>query len=514
MSRSPHTREWSATELDDAPYLDAPPPPKAGRARPDRAKAPAGADEFDWSDPLPVWDDGQQAAPQPAPARPAPPAKAAAPAKPASAAQRPSAPTPSAPPPPSARQEINELAEEQSFADQPLPRISIGAFCVRPQVAKLVQAISRDRRMSKTALTVELGGIDAAIELLSSQASPNLILLDHTGSPKQILADLDRLAEHVDAGAKCVVIGSINDITLYRELMKRGVSEYLTPPLTPVQLIRSISALFTDPEKPFAGRVTAVIGAKGGVGASTIAQNLAWALAERYNANTTLLDLDVAFGTAGLQFDQEPEIGVGEALSRVAQIDATFLERTLIKHTEHLALLPAAAMLDRIADADANAYEHLIQEVRRISPFIVLDLPHLWTTWMRQTIISADDVLIVATPDLACLRNAKNIFDLVRAARPHDNPPAIVLNMTGVPKRPEIPAKEFARALEAEPLATIPFDAAVFGQATNNGEMLLDIAPDGPAAYAIHTLARAVCGREPAPRKKPSLLDRLPMLKR
>jgi pilus assembly protein CpaE len=514
MSRSPPTRDWSAAELDGAPYLDAPPPPKAARARAGHAPPPADADEFDWSEPLPVWEDAPNTAAKPAPTRSAAPTKAAAPAKPAPSAPRASAPAPTVAPPQTARQEIDELVEEQSFADQPLPRISIGAFCVRPQVAKLVQAISRDRRMSKTALTVEMGGIDAAIQSLSAQASPNLILLDHTGSPKQILADLDRLAEHVDAGAKCVVIGSINDITLYRELMKRGVSEYLTPPLTPVQLIRSISALFTDPEKPFAGRVTAVIGAKGGVGASTIAQNLAWVLAERYNANTTLLDLDVAFGTAGLQFDQEPEIGAGEALSRVDQIDATFLERTLIKHTEHLALLPAAAMLDRMTDADANAYEHLIQEVRRISPFIVLDLPHLWTSWMRQTIISADDVLIVATPDLACLRNAKNIFDLVRAARPHDSPPAIVLNMTGVPKRPEIPAKEFARALEAEPLATIPFDAAVFGQATNNGEMLLDIAPDGPAALAIHTLARAICGREPAPRKKQSLLDRLPIRKR
>jgi pilus assembly protein CpaE len=505
MPRTPSPREWSAAELDDAPYLDAAPPAPRGRA----AKPAPDDVEFDWSDPLPIWDDAPASEAPPQPQRRASPAAQTAAQIEAADLEIETSPTAA-----SARAEIDDIADEKAFADQPLPRITVGAFCVRPQVAKLVQAISRDRRMAKTTLAVEMGGVDAAIERLSSQASPNLILLDHTGSPRQILSDLDRLAEHVDAGAKCVVIGSINDITLYRELMKRGVSEYLTPPLTPVQLIRSISALFTDPAKPFAGRVTAVIGAKGGVGASTIAQNLAWTLAERYQANTTLIDLDVAFGTAGLQFDQEPDIGAGEALARVEQIDATFLERTLVKHTDHLALLPAAAMLERIADAEPAAYEQLIQEVRRVSPFVVLDLPHLWTTWMRQTVIAADDVLIVATPDLACLRNTKNIFDLVRAARPHDNPPAVVLNMTGVPKRPEIPAKEFARALEAEPLATIAFDAAIFGQASNNGEMLLDIAPDGPAAQAIHTLARAVCGREPAPRKKQSLLDRIPMLKR
>jgi pilus assembly protein CpaE len=508
MRRSAPTRDWSVSELDDAPLLDAPPAPQA---RSSAAPPPAASDDdFDWSEPLPAWDDELAPEPTPTPrAQSRPPARPQ-PAPAAAQAQE----TFDAPPVAMARDELDALLEPTSGADQPLPRITIGAFCTRPQVAKLAQAITRDRRMAKTVMSVAMGGVDAAIESLSAQASPNLLLIDHTGSPRQILADLDRLAEHVDAGAKCVVIGAINDITLYRELMKRGVSEYLTPPLTPVQLIRAISNLFTDPEKPFAGRVTAVLGAKGGVGASTIAQNLAWALAERYNANTTLLDLDVAFGTTGLQFDQDPEIGAGEALARSDQIDATFLERMLVRHTEHLALLPAAAMLERIADAEPAAYEHLIQEVRRVSPFVVLDLPHLWSSWMRQTVIGADDVLIVATPDLACLRNTKNLYDLVRAARPHDSPPAVVLNMTGVPKRPEIPLKEFAKAIEAEPIAVIPFDAAVFGQASNNGEMLLEVAPDGPASQALHTLARAVCGREPAPRKKASLFDRLPLLKR
>jgi len=394
-------------------------------------------------------------------------------------------------------------------AEHPVPRITIAAFCDRPEIASLLMSIASDRRLAKATMTVETGGVTTGVARLSTQASPNLLILDLGGSPGAILADLDRIAEYVDAGSKALVIGAANDIGLYRELMKRGVSEYLVPPLQPVDVIRAISTLYADPDKPFVGRVAAVLGARGGVGSSTVAQNVAWTLAERFHAATTLIDLDVAFGTTGLNFDEDAETGVGEALQKADQLDQTYLERLLVRRSEHLSLFPASAALERDFEAAPPAYEALIEQVRRIAPFVVLDLPHTWSRWMRNTVLAADDVIIVATPDLASLRNSKNLFDIIRSNRPHDSPPALVLNMVGVPKRPEIPVKEFAKAVAVEPLTIIPFDPAVFGAASNAGQMVIAAAPDSRPAIGLETVARALCGREPPPRRKTSILSRV-----
>jgi pilus assembly protein CpaE len=394
-------------------------------------------------------------------------------------------------------------------AEHPVPRISIAAFCDRPEIASLLGSIAADRRLSKATITVELGGVTAGIARLSAQASPNLLILDLGGPPAALLANLERIAKYVDAGSKALVIGAANDIGLYRELMRRGVSEYLVPPLQPVDVIRAISALYADPDKPFVGRVAAILGARGGVGSSSIAQNVSWALAERFHVATTLIDLDVSFGTTGLAFDEDANMGVGEALQKADQLDQTYLERLLVRRSEHLSLFPTSAALERDLEASPGAYEILIDQARRLSPFVVLDLPHAWSRWMRSTVLSADEVIIVASPDLASLRNAKNLFDVIRTNRPHDWPPALVLNMVGVPKRPEIPVKDFCKAVSADPVSIIPFDPETFGVAANAGQMVLAAAPASRPAIAIDSIARALCGREPAPARKVSVLNRI-----
>jgi pilus assembly protein CpaE len=402
---------------------------------------------------------------------------------------------------------------DEMVGEPPLPRLTIAAFCDRPEVARLIQSIAADRRLVKTTVTVQMGGAGAAAQALANQASPNLLLLDLQAPGKQLLDELDRVAQYVDSGTKAVVIGRTNDIALYRELMRRGVSEYIVPPLEPRALIQAIASLYANPDQPFMGRVAAIIGAKGGVGSSTVAQNLSWAIAERYQANITLVDLDHSFGTTGLNFDQDTDMGAGEALQRASQLDPVFLERMLIKHTDRLSLLPSSAALDRELEIEPEAAESLIYNLRQNSPFVLLDLPHMWTRWVRSVVVSADDVLIVTTPDLAGLRNAKNMCENIRAARPNDSAPVVVLNMAGVPRRPEIPFKDFAEALGVEPFISVPFDPATFGGAANNGRMVMDMAPESKPAQALDAVARALCGREPAPKRKlPPLLERLPAL--
>jgi pilus assembly protein CpaE len=238
--------------------------------------------------------------------------------------------------------------------------------------------------------------------------------------------------------------------------MARGVSDYLIAPVTPVQLVRSIGELFTDPDAPFVGKSVSVIGAKGGVGASTLAHNLAWAMSENASVNTSLIDLDLSFGTTALDFNHETGQTVVDALLAPERADDAVISRLLTKATDRLSLFTAPASLSQIVDVEPAAYAKVIDGVRRLMPYVVLDLPHGWTSWLSQTLIGSDEVVLVCQPDLASLRNGKNIIDTLNAKRPNDAPPRLVINMSGVPKRPEIPMKDFSAAIGIEPEIILP----------------------------------------------------------
>ena len=162
-----------------------------------------------------------------------------------------------------------------SGGDRIIPRISIHAFCTRTSTLNLMRGITKDRRMKNVAMDVFEGGAGAATQYYVNETTPNLLIIEGSGDPRQLLAELDSLAEYCDENIRVVVVGQTNDIRLYRELMRRGVSEYLVAPIDPVQMIRAIAGLFTDPEAPFTGKTLAVTGVKGGVGASSIANGAA-----------------------------------------------------------------------------------------------------------------------------------------------------------------------------------------------------------------------------------------------
>jgi pilus assembly protein CpaE len=148
---------------------------------------------------------------------------------------------------------------------------------------------------------------------------------------------------------------------------------------------------------------------------------------------------------------------------------------------------------------------------------VVIDMPHAWTPWIKSCLIAADEIVVVATPDLTSLRNAKNIIELVKNSRPNDAPPRLVINQTGTPKRPEIPTKDFAETMGTDPIAIMPFDPALFGQAANNGQMLIEVQPKAPASEAIRRLARALTGRTAtasADKQSTSLFSSIPFLKK
>jgi len=396
--------------------------------------------------------------------------------------------------------------------ERPVPRISIHAFCEFPDTGAVLQRAAGDRRLAKAHLTVQLGGVNAAIEFFHGATTPNLLIVETKLSGQDALLELDRLAEVCDPSTKVVVVGRANDVELYRELMRRGASEYLVAPLSPLQLTEVIAGLYCEPGAKPVGRVVAFIGARGGVGSSTIAHNVAWCVAEELSIHTTVVDFDLPFGTAGLDFNDEGGQGVAEALSSPERLDDVLLDRLLIKRGERLALFTAPASLERDYNAPPDAYEAVIDATRNSSPCVIVDLPHGWTPWIKSCLIAADEIVIVATPDLASLRNAKNIMELVRHARPNDPSPRLLINQVNTPKRPEIPAKDFAETMGVEPVAVLGYDAALFGQAANNGQMVLELAPRGPIADGMRLLARALTGREASGRTEKSPVSILSFL--
>jgi pilus assembly protein CpaE len=390
----------------------------------------------------------------------------------------------------------------------PAPRVSVQAFCETVETAAAVQSAGEDRRLGKAHLKIQMGGLPAAVEAYRSAPTPNVIVIETDGRG-DVLGGLDQLATVCDSGTRVVVIGRINDVGLYRELVRRGVSDYVIAPVNTLDVVRSICNLFSAPEAKSVGRIIAVVGAKGGVGASTIAHNVAWAIARDLAMDSVVADLDLAFGTAGLDYNQDPPQGIADAVFSPDRVDTAFIDRLLSKCTDHLSLLAAPATLDRVYDFGVEAFDAIFDTLRTTMPCIVLDVPHQWSGWTKRALVGADDILIVAAPDLANLRNTKNIFDLLKASRPNDRPPLYCLNQVGVPKRPEINGSEFAKAIESQPIATIPFEPQIFGSVANNGQMVAEIAANHRTIEMFLQIAQRLTGRSETKKPRGSILSPL-----
>lgn len=390
---------------------------------------------------------------------------------------------------------------------RPIPRISIQAFCETDGVAKPIERAGDDRRMTKAHLKVHMGGLDTAIEFYQTAPTPNLIILESRLEPKQLLSSLEKLARVTDPNSKVVIVGHYNDVWLYRELTKAGVSEYIVAPISLADVITVISTIFVDPESEPLGKAIAFVGAKGGVGSSTIAHNIGWNISALFNSEVVVTDLDLAFGTANINYDQDPAQGIAEAVFAPERIDEVYLDRLLAQCAENLSLLAAPSTLDRVYDFEKDSFTQIVDTVQRTAPYVVLDVPHMWTGWTKSVLTMADEIVIVASPELANLRNAKNLVDTLVKARPNDSAPKLVLNQIGVPKRPEITPAEFTEPLGLQLLAEIPFDPLLFGNASNNGRMLAETEGQHPVVHMLNDIAHVLTGRSEVKVQKKQGMD-------
>jgi pilus assembly protein CpaE len=364
----------------------------------------------------------------------------------------------------------------------------------------LVDQAFADRRLFKMALSRLPGGLAAARSRYAGDVSPPLVLVEAAAGVDAgtLLAEIDALADTCAAGTNLILLGEINDVTLYRNLLRRGVADYLVMPVGPMRLIEAVQDLYRDAARRPAGQVIAFIGARGGCGSTTLACNVGHRLAHETPADVVVMDLDLPFGGADLAFNLETTNGIQAVLSDPERIDEGFLQRFPGKLGERLHLLAAPASLESDAAVSGVALEACLAGLRQQAGTVILDLPRVWSEWLRQTLTTVDQVVVTATPDLVSVRNTRNLLDLLVARRALDQPPILVLNRVGAARRGEVTVRDFAAAVRLAPALTIAEDSQVFGLAASLGKMIQDVNRGSKAALAIRELAARFVSVPPA----------------
>jgi pilus assembly protein CpaE len=381
-------------------------------------------------------------------------------------------------------------------------RVSIDAFALTPAVAEVLKAVRDDRAFAKSRVNVLPGGLEAAARHYADAPTPQVVIVEEEDGDATLMARLEQLAEVCEPGTRVVVIGARNDIALYRQLLSQGISDYLVRPVTARQVAAAIAAIFEDPAAAARGKMLAFWGVRGGVGSSTLAQNTAWAMGRALGEPVVYLDLDLAFGTSVLAFNLDAKQSVVDALANPERLDQVLMERFLVGYDDCLEVLPSPGDPRLTAEVGIDGLDKLLDLAARMGPVVVADLPHQWAAWTEHLLLEADEVVLVATPDLFCLRDAKTMLETLASRRGEAAAPRLVLNKFDAAKRTQLSPKDFEETLNLAPTLTLPFDPVLFGTAANNGQMLGEAAKTHKVVDQVNAFAAQLLGRSPAAGKK------------
>ena len=381
-----------------------------------------------------------------------------------------------------------------------IQRLTIDAFAATPETASVLRQVQIDRQLGKSRLTLEAGGLSAAVAHYAATATPQVVVVEEDDAAT-LLERLEQLSEVCEQGTRVVVIGSVNDIGLYRTLTGRGISEYLVRPVNANQIIDALSGLFSDPLSAPKGRVVACWGARGGVGSSTLAQNLAWGLGRYLQESVVYIDLDLAFGTSVLAFNIDAKQTVVDALAHPERLDEVLMERCMVDYDDHLQILASPGDCRIHASISLDSLDHMIDLAARMASLVVLDVPHVWADWTEHLLSMADDVVIVATPDFASLRDSKSLIDVLASRRGVAAPPRLVLNRVDPSSKTQLTPKDFEETIKVAPSLVIPSEPQVFGEAANNGQMVGEAAKSHKVNQVLNQLVESLAGKTPSARK-------------
>ena len=343
---------------------------------------------------------------------------------------------------------------------------------------------------------VNKGGLRNAVQSLSVSASPNILFVDLSESADP-LNDINALAEVCEPGTIVIASGTVNDVRLYRDLVASGIHDYLLKPFTVDQLRDTFAhaqMILSGPrgeaqaDKPHV--MAAVMGVRGGVGASTIATSLAWLLGERAHRATALLDLDVHFGTGALTLDLEPGRGLTDAIENPSRIDGLFIERAMVRANERLSVLSAEAPIHQPLVTDGSAFFALQEEMRNAFESTVMDLPRHMLIQHPHLVHDVHVAVVVAELTLAATRDTIRVLAWLKSNAPQTK---VIVVANGVPSGGalEISRKDFEQSIERPVDIVFPFDAKLAAQAAKLGKPMAEVS-SGKMSGPFNSLSNLV----------------------
>ncbi|HEY0627616.1 MAG TPA: pilus assembly protein CpaE [Allosphingosinicella sp.] len=366
------------------------------------------------------------------------------------------------------------------------------AFVCDEATADLIRPVAVEHGWSPE--KVNKGGLRNAVQSLSVSASPNILFVDlsESGDP---LNDINGLAEVCEPGTVVIAAGQVNDVRLYRDLVASGIQDYLLKPFTQDQLREAFAHAqhtLTGPRgnDPVADRphlTTAVIGARGGVGASTLASSLAWLMGEKAGRSTALLDLDVHFGTGALSLDLEPGRGLTDAIENPSRIDGLFIERAMVRANEKLSVLSAEAPINQPMLTDGAAFHQLQEELRNAFEGMVIDLPRPMLIQHPHLVQDIHVAVVVVEFTLAATRDAIRILSWLKANAPQCRV-VVVANKTQAAGVQEVSKKDFEQSIERKVDVVIPFDPKTAALAAKLGQPMAKVATTGKLGAPLNQL--------------------------
>lgn len=375
------------------------------------------------------------------------------------------------------------------------PRPPFAAFMCDEISSQILHPLVVDRDWP--ADMVFAGGIAAGVRMLGGMACPEFMIVDLSESTDP-RADMQSLADVCEAGTVVLAVGTINDVTLYRDLMNAGVHDYLVKPLTAEMLNEAIvtaqeammvTEVEDEPQDTSPGERTVFIGVRGGVGTSTLVSNVAWLLAER-KEKTVLLDLDLYFGTSAMQFDLEPGRGLSDALENPDRVDGLFLERAVVKPHENLAILGSEAPVGSLQEPVNGSLQQLVGSLAENFKNVVVDVPRQMVGNHSDLLSAVKDIVLVTDYSLTAARDCIRLLAHIKQVSPNASVHVVASNITSTPQ--EVEQKDFENSIEHETDVTIPSDVKTLMASSQRSKLVVDDAATSKLALAYKDVLSAI----------------------
>jgi pilus assembly protein CpaE len=351
-----------------------------------------------------------------------------------------------------------------------LPVSRVDVFALDDGTAAQVQKLSADWRFARVGVHVERAGIEGAIAQYGQGASPELIIIETNDISDAFIAQLGQLAGVCAAGTDAVIIGPENDVHLYRNLVEMGIKDYLVRPVTEEILVKVIARTLVEKRGLAGSRLITVIGSKGGVGTTTIAQVLAWDVAEILKQKTMLMDIAGSSGSLGIAFGLEPNATLTEAVRLGGAGSDDDMKRIYQSVTEQLSILVCGGEPLLMDGADPDATETLVNRVMQKYPVVVMDLSRAPQAVQKRLLARAAEIVIVTTPMLSALRNTRSLLGEIKTLKSHLKEVDLVINMQGIASSEEVPAADIKKVLDLEPAAVVPYAPKIFAASETMGK--------------------------------------------